>query len=234
MLNSDVLDTLVFKNRKIWLKDFHIDRTFEAYQLSYPQVSRMQILEIYSQLENKLLDLVSENEMLRLILSQNKFLDFSYEIVPKTPLHAPLRLDVMTGILNPNGLGLQNYKWTDRNRWAELLAAKNPQADDIVAINEEHHVTETSRFNLFFYHSPTDEVFTPTLKSGCIHGVYRRYVLNKKRIDLPGLGFKKLIEKDISVADLFSFSKIGTIYVANAARGVLIACLLTKNPTQTN
>ncbi|MBC7421456.1 MAG: aminotransferase class IV [Bdellovibrio sp.] len=229
MLRSDVLDTFVFKNKKIYLKKYHIERSFEAYQFLFSDFPLEKFQQVYDRLELELKSTVGEEQMVRLFFSEKEKGRNSYEIQNKVLLGDPVRLEIIASKMNPAGRGPQNFKWTDRDEWVALLKSKSADADDVIALNSLEQLTETSRFNLFFYNSASDLVFTPTLDSGCVNGVYRRYALSEKSIDLPTLGKKDLVEKDISVAELESAPHIYSLFVANSARGVLKACLTTKN-----
>ncbi len=230
---GDVLDTFVFKNGLIYLKEFHLARSFEAYQLIFPQASGLfhHLSKIYDQLEKYLRP--EEEETVRLTFSAQVQGQHAYQIVKKLPLSHPVHLEMISSITHPAGQGSQSYKWANREAWATLMAARLTDADDVIAVNTLGKVVETSRFNLFFYDHKLDQVFTPPLNSGCINGVYRRYVLSEKCIDLPVVGLKPVIEKDISVAELESEPHIYTTFVANSARGVLL-CQITKSPVQKN
>ena len=232
MLKSDVLDNFIFIDERIYLKDFHIERSHEAYRRIFPSVTADMIVVVYDKIEKDLRFKIDEHQMVRLIFSCEQMGRTTHEIVNKVLLADPVRLEILTSLKNPAGCGAQNYKWAQRELWNQLIELKGPEADDIIAINQLDQVTETSRFNLFFYCEEVDQVFTPTLNSGCVNGVFRRFAMSHKSIDLPQLGKKALVEKDISVAELQASPHIYTIFVANSARGVLNACLTTKNPIQ--
>ncbi|MBC7741703.1 MAG: aminotransferase class IV [Bdellovibrionaceae bacterium] len=234
MLRSSVLDTFIFKDQQIYLRAFHIDRTFEAYQQIFPHILRIDVEKIYLDLEVKLKKQVSDEQLVRLVVLESSPLKYSYEIHPKLFLAEPVVLELVTEIKCPAGRGQQNYKWLDRDLWMRLMRARQTEAADVLAQNTLGQVTETSRCNIFIYNSVKDAAFTPTLDSGCINGVYRRYALAQKSIDLPQLGKKVLVERDILADELLSHPDLYTIYLANSARGVLKACLISKNQKPKN
>ncbi len=222
--SSNVLDSFAFRNGGIFLKPFHAQRTFEALALLQLQTKYETILDIYGRLEDQLKNSVSESELVRVVFSSPN--DYSYEIIPISLLPIPVRLQVLQSNKNPDGIGKHNYKWSDRSNWNELLKLKSPNVDDIIAVNGKHDVTETTRCNLFFYSVGEDIVFTPPLTSGCINGVYRRFAISQKWIDLPVYGIKSLVEKNISITELQALPCIYEIFVANSVRGVLEAELI--------
>lgn len=229
MFSPSILDTFIIVQGKIYLKSFHVQRSFEAYQLVFPHSTDLLagLEKIYNEIETRCSH--GESEMMRLSLSTKMKEQYEIEIVKKLTLPQPVRLEVITSLRQPAGRGKQNYKWSNRDRWVQLCNAKQTDADDIIAVNELGQLTETSRFNLFIFDSGLDQVITPSLDSGCINGVFRRYALSEKSIDLPKMGKKILIEKDISYSELESSQNFFKVYVANSARGVLPECLIIKN-----
>ena len=123
----------------------------------------------------------------------------------------------------PSGIGSKNFKWLERDFWDQINSLKAITADDVLTINEKMQVVETSRFNLFFYDPAEKVVMTPTLSSGCIHGVYRRWALGNKFITLPNLGAVSIFAKDILFSEIHRYQ----IFVANSVREVLSAELFS-------
>ena len=73
--------------------------------------------------------------------------------------------------------------------------------DDCLFVNEKNNIVESSSGNLFILLE--NKLITPPLHSGCINGVMRKFLLNKKNIN--GL---KIIEDNISLSDLFNAEEI--------------------------
>ncbi len=229
MLKTKVLDTFTFRDRLIYLKNYHVDRTFEAYQLNFPYVNRTQIESIYDTLESSLRLDVNSKQLVRLLFNGDDQCSFSYEINFLKDHKLPMSLELIDTLKNPSGRGPQNFKWVERDHWMALMSARRWSSDDILAQNVRGQITEASRFNIFIYDSKNNIVITPTLESGCINGVYRRFALNQKTIDLGDLGKKNLIEKDILATELLSNPNNYKLFLANSVRGVLSACLNLKN-----
>jgi branched-subunit amino acid aminotransferase/4-amino-4-deoxychorismate lyase len=240
MLNnsSGVLDTLRFKDGKIFLKKFHVERTYEALNFKKINISLENVIHFYDLIEEESAMRIQPQQILRisipLVSSEGQTFDYSFDPIkdlsqgsqvelkdlPYFPLNP--KLQVLSSFPQQSGLGKQNFKWTDRQTWQSLLAQKNSFADDVIAINEKHEITETSRCNIFCFDPKSDCVFTPRLDSGCVNGVYRRFVMSKCSIDLPGHGIKKVIEKNIDISDIQNYS----IFLTNSIREVLPASVL--------
>ncbi len=216
MSNSSlILDAFRISSEKNPLLDFHIQRTFEAIQFFQPQISFQKISKLYQPFRSH--DLV-QGQKCRLMIDP-----FSNEIVESVitsipPLPQTIRLDLATHRTQVAGLGLQNFKTNDRKYWDDNLSLKWPGTDDVIGINSNGELTETSRFNLFFKNQ--DQVYTPHLSSGCINGCLRRYALKIGLIEINQVKYS-LREKNFSADDLKDYE----IYVGNSLRGITKASL---------
>lgn len=217
-----VLDTLKFKNEKIFLKEFHVQRSFEACQLVNARILLSEVLAIYDQLEKQFYKEAEGAKMLRLVFNPQDLLNFEVSVVAKSILPDVVTLELMKKHTQPTGLGSQNFKWSHRDAWDQILKNKNPKADDVLCVNIKNEVTETARCNLFFYDLSRDLVLTPPLQAGCINGVYRRYVIHNGSIMLPDLGLKTIRVENIFSSEVEKYQ----IFAANSVREVLKASLL--------
>ena len=136
-----VLDTLKFKNEKIFLKEFHVQRSFEACQLVNSKTLLSEVSDIYDQLEKQFHKEAEGAKMLRLVFNPQDLLNFEVAVIAKSVLSEIITLELMSKALQPHGLGTQNYKWTHRNLWDQILKEKNPKADDVICINSKNEVT---------------------------------------------------------------------------------------------
>lgn len=219
---SNILDTLRLDSTGFFLKDLHAERTFETYQILGLKTDLNSILRIYDQVEEKLIKNFLKPQKVRLIFNEAT-LDYHVQTEKlDAMLNNPIRLQLTTMATQKAGIGAGNYKWEDRSYWTQLLSQKHDKIDDIISMNTNNEVTETSRFNIFIYSPDHDAVYTPNLESGCINGVYRRFVFQTQKIDLPSLGRKSVYEKTLTASDL----KQATIFVANSVRGVIRATLI--------
>ncbi len=218
-----VLDSFKFKDGKIFLKKYHIERSVEACKIINPQMDATELVNIYEIIEENYAKVIQKNQILRLLLSPSVALEYKAELVLKSDLPAIPTLQLIAELKQAEGVGKQNYKWSDREFWSAVMKLRSRDADDVVCQNRNGEVTETSRCNLFFYEKTSDQVFTPLLQSGCINGVYRRYVMNEGSIMLPELGLKAVREKVILPSEIESY----TVYIANSVREVVKARMLT-------
>lgn len=220
-----VLDTFIFEQGGIFLKDHHQQRSYEALKIINPEIAADQVDQIYKKIEKEFSPRSTDQNLFRLLLAIDQGqLIYQIEVKPKFFFPENPKLQIMSALRVPAGLGKQNYKWNHRDFWKNAMTFKSPAADDLIFFNQNDQVTETSRGNLFFFDVFHNVVWTPSLSSGCINGVYRRYVMNKGHIQLPGVNQdQKVIEKDIHLNQVNSFQ----VYVANSVRKVLKASLIS-------
>lgn len=218
MSKSNVLDTLIIKDSKIIYKDLHLARTQGAFR--YLNINADQDLETcYNDIEKLYAEKMQNDENLRIIFSQGLPISYSVEIKKNQQLNPVIKLNQV--ILKNQTSADAAFKWENREHWNLLLKEKCDGADDILVVNIQFNIVETSRFNIFCYDELSDKTFTPPLESGCLNGVLRRFVLNEGFINLPKLGNKKLIEKNIKVDELNRYQ----LFVGNSVRGILKAHL---------
>ncbi|MBC7458372.1 MAG: aminotransferase class IV [Bdellovibrionaceae bacterium] len=210
-----IIDTFRMTQMENPLLSFHIQRTFEAIQLLKSTITLKEVAKLYKpfQIANSKPDqkcrLVIDPFTLSLIKSEITLIDL---------LSPEIKLELATHRQQVPGLGLQNYKTSDRKYWDDNLSLKWPGTDDIIGINSNDQMTETSRFNLFI--KMQDLVFTPSLNSGCVNGCLRRSALKTGFIQINQKSYA-LIEKDFYVDELVNCE----IYVGNSLRGITKATL---------
>ena len=214
-----ILDTFKINSSGIFLKYFHIQRTQEALLCAGANIPSGKIETIYNLIEKQ--NNFEASKIGRLTF-QISTAEFNLQILEMNTLKPILKLDPILNLKQKSGTGPQNYKWADRDFWNKINLLRSPAADDVLTINKKMHVVETSRFNLFFFDPARQRVLTPTLSSGCIHGVYRRWALANNFITLPNLGPITIFEEDILFSEIDRYQ----IFVANSVREVLSAELL--------
>lgn len=220
---SNILDTLVFKESQIYLKYFHALRTYETFQFLKVSLDFSKIQNIYDDIETTYKNRTPDDEGLRLIFSRTLPLSYRVENYKIARLNPIIQLQIIkTPSANQTRFD-SAYKWEDRSYWNQLLNQKKIEADDILVVNDHNQIIETSRFNIFLYDEKKDLVSTPALDSGCLNGVYRRFVLDHGYLDLPGIGNKKIVETQILQEEV----AINRIFVGNSVRGLLPACLIS-------
>lgn len=218
---NKALDTLRLDEDGFYLKNLHVERTWQALKRLSPSINCDAIQNVYEEIEAKVL--AERNSapplIVRIVIDQN--LKWTFETKSLIKIKRAVQLQtILSG--QACGEGIHNFKWENRTFWQNLLNQKSDLSDDIISVNTENHVTETSRFNLFLYSVADEVVYTPKLSSGCVGGVLRHHLLNQKTISLPDYGLKPLEERDILANDLSGYR----IYVGNSVRGILAANLI--------
>ena len=125
------------------------------------------------------------------------------------PVEGPVRLAVDPDPVDRRSPWLR-HKTTDRAVY-ETRRARHPEADDVVLVNAEGEVTETTIATLLVRHG--GRWWTPPLDSGCLPGVARAALLDAGEVH----------ERALTVADLVGAEQIA---VVNALRGRRPAVLL--------
>ncbi len=202
---KDLLDTFVFKENKIYLKDLHIERVFETYKLGFSNVQLTVLCNIYSHLECELAESIGSDEMISLTFSGTNLYGYSFIKKKITSLNSTIVLKVLETKLPDHS----NYKWADRSFWNDIRF-KQDDADDILIVNRKNQlVADTSKFNIFIRQPGKDLLVTPKLGSGCLNGVLRRSLIASG----------KAVETDLYLSDLVNKS----ILVGNSVRDLIPA-----------
>lgn len=217
--NSDsiqVIDTFKISSEGIHLKKYHIARSLEAFNELNFNVSEFLLRSMYRQIEEKNIHLKTEMKA-QIAFNSTDLKKSTCDISDINPLPASLTLEVSKNYFQLSGRGLQNYKTNLRNYWNILM--QSAHCFDVIGVNQDGCVTETSRFNLFLRMDNT--LYTPTLDSGCINGAFRRSVLDAGFYKY-GENNYKIIEKDVLTSDLKNYE----IFVGNSLRGMHKAILI--------
>ncbi|AGH96391.1 aminotransferase class IV [Pseudobdellovibrio exovorus] len=212
----DILDTFKIERQKIALKEFHIERSWDALNFLNSAVASektKQLEHIYSEIEKQ-----NPEGCYRLIFHTQghpkQHLQYTLEPRELDPLPSTIRLYPWTDQRPPEAL--DQFKWSSRERWADLTRHLPDSADDLLLVTPTGHIKETSRFNVFCF-SPAESCFyTPTLQVGCLNGVFRRAVLKNKVLPYP------TYEKDLTLSSTSEMQ----IFVGNAVRGLIPAKIL--------
>ena len=221
MFSFNILDTLIINDAKITYKSFHIIRTQETFKFlgEISSENLIEIEKIYANIELQYFEKLKTNECLRIVFLPDFPLKYTVEIHKIQNLSPIINLNSVS-LKCPKALG-SAFKWENRENWNLLLQEKKIKTDDILVVNMQNDIVETSRFNIFLYDESKQIVITPKLDSGCLNGVFRRFVLDEGIINLPQFGNIKVIEKNIQLTDINNYK----LFVGNSVRGVLKAVL---------
>lgn len=194
-------------------------------ELSGFQLAHELIHSIYDELENIYQLQLNNKQCLKI-----KFNPFKIEIrfIPELPKAITLKFykndtlnsidSIYTEIDNLSLASIkENFKWNQRDFWNQLLLNKPPSINDYLISNNQGFITETCFFNVFLLDKKLKLAYTPSLNSGCLNGVFRRFILKKKILEIDGIGNIPIAEKNILISDIHKYE----IYVGNSLRGLL-------------
>lgn len=220
-MQQKILDTFRIENGEISYKAQHCERTFEALLFLKKSTTVDKIFELYEKIE-KQYSSVDNQKVFRLTLDPTDLENPVIEMRNLEPLPEVVSLHTkkITESLNKN----RQFKWSDRSYWDDLLKNLPAGFQDVVLYDQNENAIETARCNLYLYDNNRDLVITPKLEVGCLNGVLRRALLAEGAVDLPQLGYKKIIEENIKMSVL---KQASNLYIGNAVRGLLKAQIKT-------
>ncbi len=211
-----IIDTFKISSQGIHLKKYHITKTLEAFVELGVSVNEFSIRAIYQQIEDKNLSLKKEMKA-KIVFDSENLKNSVCDISDIENLPTPITLELSSNLFQISGCGLQNYKISKRDYWDQVL--KNAHCFDVIGINQEDCVTETSRFNLFLLRDQV--IYTPEINSGCINGAYRRHLISVGYYEVAGQKIQ-ITEKNILASDIRKYE----IFVGNSLRGMHKAVLI--------
>lgn len=206
---TGLIETMFVIDKQIALEDFHKQRLENGLEL---YDFKMDAERVFSEI----------NKSIQRYETNAATLKVRFEIFP-TPTASSMQIKVSEysrDNLKPIKLGFasglkidstqsNNLKTTKRDVYEQALEqAQQKGLDDMLICNERGEIVETGIFNLLWRCAEDGQWYTPALRSGCVAGVQRQYLLDSG----------KLIEKDCYPQDLL-LSK--SLMVCNALRGVL-------------
>lgn len=213
-----ILSTFKVQNNQILFRDLHLERiqkTIHFLKIQYgfklPIDLNVAIQQQFQQIEKN----HQQPTKVRLVIHLNPI---KYEISIESLVEnlSLIRLRFCQFGKQKSGLGIGNYKTTDRKFWDQNNQLIQSPNEDVIGINDKDEVTETSRFSIFVQIG--DALVTPPLESGCLAGVFREHALRQKYVDLNGRRFG-VSEKTILKNDISKYS----VFVGNSVRGLLRA-----------
>lgn len=218
-VKDKILDTFRCSNHEILYKDLHIDRVVNSFNFFHQLVDVKKILKLYDQIENE-----TEGDV-RVRIEYSVESDFKIEMAQRQYQIAKAPVLLIPAVFGKqlSGEGLGNIKTTERSYWEKNLRtfSKDSKDQDILGMNDQDFVTETSRFNIFLFDG--SQFYTPRLDSGCLRGVYREHCLMDDGILFEQKKYS-LEEKNFTLPELKSFR----IFVGNSVHGLLTAQIIEK------
>lgn len=222
MLNDSILDTVLISHSYIVYKNYHADRTIEAYQFLGRNDPGLEasIRDCYDKIEQQYAGKIAAQESLRIVFPAANPLEYHAEVRRLEELKSEIVLSIVK--LNERPSPAAAFKWANRKNWNDLLNKKAPQAEDILTVGLNQELIETSRFNIFCYAPDSHQLFTPKLESGCVNGVLRRAALDVGSFKVSDLGLLPVTEKFITLENIGNYH----LFVGNSVRGILPAKVL--------
>ena len=142
----------------------------------------------------------------RLLLDKRGEVDVSFTRIKKNPQAARVRF---SGKKTDSGDIFLYHKTTNRQVYDEEYKKWQDKGYfDIIFTNEKRELTEGSVTNIIIKKGRA--YYTPPVRSGLLNGVFRRYILEQKKIPVIE---KVLYKKDVQEAD--------EIYMLNSVRGMV-------------
>ena len=212
-----VLDTLLLTKNGFTYLDDHIERTSKA--LKYYKAEN-DVANLYKEIQKQLLAEIDHTKSYRVSFEFpiESNLAVSAVVMRYLEYHHENKFYKLEKKYS-NKINDSIFKINDRTTWNNLFNAKSSSADDIVVINSDGHLTETSLFNLFY--KVNGQIYTPPLTDGCINGVFRSHLLKKGYIEIDSIKYqlsaRSLHDSELSTVD---------IYVGNSVRGLFKAVVL--------
>lgn len=217
-----ILDTFKLDNGSIPYLSLHLQRVQKTIQL----LQTLHQLKIEHDLESRIESTFkkvakdhSGQQKGRILISLDPF-DTTYSVEPLGELQIPIQLSFCQYGHQRSGLGLWNYKTTERSYWEQNQKLIGDVDQDVIGINDLGEITETSRFSIFV--KENDTFCTPPLSSGCLAGVFREHVLASTYVQVDGQSWL-VRERTLLKEDLIN----GQIFVGNSVRGLLPARMRT-------
>jgi len=213
-----IFETIRVKDGHIPLESYHFERLFLSLKLLQIDSSKLD----QNNLVDHILQLCKANHCLnsarvRLAVSRDDISGSSFSIEA-----IPLNIEELKW--NENGLQIDIYPFARKSMDAianlksssyqvYVLAkeyAHQNKLDDVIVLNTEGRICDTSRANLFMLRQ--NEVFTPALKEGCINGVMRRHVIEKLKKTGYRIHQSEITQEDLQNAD--------EVFLTNAIAGI--------------
>lgn len=200
-----LIETMLWKqNMGYFLLGLHLERMASSAEYFGFSCDAKAIVRKLKDLEKDFID--SHDYKVRLLLDSSGALSVSFTKIKKKPQAARVRFSARK--TNSGDIFLY-HKTTNRHLYDEEYKKWHDKGYfDIIFTNERGEVTEGSITNIIIKKGRT--YYTPPVRSGLLNGVFRRYILEAKKLPLVE---KVLYKKDVQKAD--------EIYMLNSVRGMV-------------
>jgi branched-subunit amino acid aminotransferase/4-amino-4-deoxychorismate lyase len=206
--NFYLFETLKIEEGKLNDLDLHLVRLFNSLS-----VLKKTILKSQTELHS-MLDLLSLPHTGRLRLNYSNH-NIWVEISPLPNYNENLKLgfDAEAVVDSKNHLLQHKTHLYAKNK---SLLEKHPELDDIIFINEDGFLTETTKANIFIFDHHKLRIYTPPLKCGLLPGIERQKLLSQKKISCQNKEYL-ILEKEVRKIEVNSLTDI---MLTNSLMGV--------------
>ena len=198
-----------------FLLSLHLDRLKNSALYFGFKFEESKILEKLYRLKKHL---VEQSYRIRLLLSKNGDVEIQKSVFDINEFCSKKVVDI---ILDPktkiddNSIFLY-HKTTNRKLYNKKYKKYSANFFDVLFVNKNKVITETSRANVFF--KIGNFYYTPPKSAGLLNGVFKRFLIEKNK--------DKIKEKEIKINEIYSAEKI---FITNAVIGIREAKISLKN-----
>lgn len=200
----ELFETMKVEKGKINFLEQHLERIKSAAEYFLFKFSKKKI-------RNKLEDIVSGldiNATSRIKLVLNKWGEVKIEVSDIQKNKKKVSVIISSSKINSKDK-FRYFKTTNRKLYDDEYSFFNSKGFyEVIYLNENNYLTEGSRTNIFF--RKDDTWFTPSLDSGALPGIYRKYFITE-HIDV--------IQKNLKVEELIEADEL---ILSNAVRGEVV------------
>jgi len=199
-----LIETLLWESNKGYpLLKFHLERLSESSKYFDYKYSKKSVAAFLGKISKSF---GNDSYRVRLLLDKNGGINTSYVIVKRSD-------DLRLGIFSDKKTNSRNrflfHKTTNRNMYDKEHKEYRKQGFfDVIFQNEKNEVTEGAISNIII--KKGNMYYTPPVECGLLNGVYRRYLISEKTLNIK--------ERVLSVEDIKTAEKI---ILTNAIQGMV-------------
>jgi len=217
-------ETFYFDGHKIQNNEYHLQRIIEACKLYDFYISNEFLSSLFQKIDELNSHLDFGKKMFKLIvwrkqggLFSPESNDFHYLISAREKTTTELSYIENIGIEKIEGFCKNYFSGVKNLSCYQYLKAgmsvKKHNWNDCIILNQENHITESLYGNIFWIKE--NEIFTPSLSTGCINGIIRRKILEQTQVQEGEFQLNDLLE-----ADFVFFSNVGGIKIISKTNEV--------------
>ena len=196
-----LFESILSKNGILYFFDEHLNRLKSSSLFLFGHFDELNIRNKLQTFSPK----PKTNYKLKLIYYESKDSKIEWIEISKKQFHHKIKISEK--IVHSNELFLY-HKTSIRNLYDEEYKKNKDKFDDIIFSNEKGEITEGCISNIFIFFEGI--YFTPPIKSGILHGIYRSKLLKK---------YPKFFKEKIITKNILKESK--KIFICNSVRGII-------------